>query len=121
VGATKSSHSTDATFGLEYEYKFSHQFGAGAVYEVIPDAHNGDGVSIALAAAYWHPHAGWRVGAGIGKETVQGAHSVSHTLTRVTAAYDFHVMGYGIAPTVSFDSVDGVGSQAFGIAIGRGF
>jgi len=121
VGATKSENSTDATFGVEYERKLTPQFGLGAAYEVIPDAHEGEGVSIALAAAYWHPHAGWRVGAGIGQETIQGTHSVSNTLTRLTAEYDFHVMGYGVAPTISFDSADGISSQAFGISIGRGF
>lgn len=104
------------TYGLEYEYRFNQEFGAGAVYEYVDGAHDSDGVSVALAALYYHPYAGWRLGAGAGREKVHGSHGGYETLYRVGAAYDFHVGKIGIAPDVSLDRVDGENVLVYGVA-----
>lgn len=122
VGATKDAHDeTDTTYGIEYEYKFNYQFGVGAVYETSPDAHHEDGVSVYLASGYWHPYAGWRLGLGAGQEKVHGSHGYTENLVRSSVTYDFHVAGFGIAPSVSLDRVDGESIVVYGMSFSRGF
>jgi len=95
VGTTTFDGDTDFTYGLEYEYKFSHQWGVGGVVEKTNDAHHGDGTSVALVSLYLHPWQELRVGVGFGKEKVGGAHGHKASLTRVSVNYDFHLAGFG--------------------------
>ena len=117
IGATSADSETEFSYGIEYEYKFSKLWGAGIVFEKTDDAHHGDGVEVTLASAYLHPWKELRVGVGFGQEKVGGAHSFEEDLARVSLSYDFHVAGFGIAPTVAVDFVDGETATVLGIAI----
>ncbi len=122
LGATNDAHSvTDFTVGVEYEYKFTEHFGIGAVYEHSPSAHDDDGVSVYLASAYLHPHAGWRLGLGIGEEKLHGDHGHKQSLYRASVAYDFHIGGFGIAPTFNLDRVDGESIEVYGVTFSKAF
>jgi len=105
----------DTVVGLEYEYKFNSQWGVGAVYEDASDAHHGDGVSSKIAAVYFHPSGGWRLGAGFGSETVGGHESES--LYRYGVSYEFHIGGVGVEPSLNFDTVDGETVEVYGVAL----
>jgi hypothetical protein len=119
-GATRDAHNdVDETGGIEYEYKFTRQFGIGAVWEKSPDAHDEEGVSVYLASLYWHPHAGWRLGLGAGEEKVHGSHGHTENLVRASIAYDFHVGGFGIAPTFSVDLVDSESIEVLGVTVSQ--
>ncbi len=122
IGATTDAHDkTELTFGIEYEYRFNHQYGVGAIYETSPDGHDGEGVTVMLVGGFWHPKDGWRLGAGVGQEKIEGAHPVEESLVRVGAAYDFHVGGLGVAPTFNLDMVDGENIFVYGVAISKAF
>jgi len=122
LGAARDAHNDiHGTAGIEYEYKFTKQFGIGAVWEKAPDAHDKDGVSVYLASAYWHPYAGWRLGLGAGEDKVHGPHSHTKSLVRANVGYDFHVGGFGIAPNFSLDRVDGKNIEVFGVSFIKAF
>ena len=121
IGILDVDGETDTTLGIEYEYKFTPAWGVGLVYEDASNAHHGDGVSSTIAALYFHPHAGWRLAAGLGREKVGGDHGHTEDLARIGVAYDFHVGGFGVAPTLNFDRVDGETAKVYGIAIIKGF
>ncbi|WP_102796879.1 hypothetical protein [Bowmanella denitrificans] len=121
IGVLNAAGETDLSLGLEYEFRFSKQWGAGLVYEKASDTHHGDGVSATIAALYYHPYAGWRVGAGVGREKIHGHHGHSEDLYRLNLAYDFHFGGFGVAPTFSIDRVDGHHSRVYGISITKAF
>ena len=122
LGATRDAHNdTDATAGVEYEYKFTRQFGIGAVWEKAPDAHDGDGVSVYLGSLYWHPYAGWRLGVGAGEEKVHGSHGHTENLVRASIDYHFLVGGFGIAPTFAVDRVDGENIEVLGVTFSKAF
>ena len=108
---------SDSVFGIEYEYKIDSHCGIGALYEDANDAHHGDGVSSKIAAVYYHPAGGWRLGLGLGKEKVGGAHPHSENLVRVGVSYGFHVGGIGIEPSINIDTIDGETSQVYGVAL----
>lgn len=121
VGALNSGGETELSLGLEYEYRFTPQWGVGLVYEKASDAHHGDGVSATIAALYYHPYAGWRIGAGFGREKIHGDHGHTDDLYRLNMAYDFHIGEFGVAPTFSLDRVDGHHSRVYGISISKAF
>ncbi|MBT1065134.1 hypothetical protein KJY73_16195 [Bowmanella sp. Y26] len=121
IGALNSGGETELSLGLEYEYRFTPHWGAGLVYEKASEAHHGDGVSATIAALYYHPYAGWRLGAGIGREKVHGDHGHTEDLYRLNVAYDFHLGDFGVAPTFSVDRVDGHHSRVYGISITKAF
>jgi hypothetical protein len=122
AGVTKDAHDEiDATVGVEYEFRLIEMLGLGAVYETTPEAHHGDGVSVYLASVYLHPYAGLRLGLGIGEEKVHGSHGSTEDLLRVSLAYDFHVAGFGVAPTINIDRVDDENIEVYGIAFSKGF
>jgi hypothetical protein len=121
VGATHFDSETELTFGLEYEYKIDSQWGVGAVYEKTTDAHHGDGVSVSLISAFYHPNSNVRLGLGLGQESIGGYHPHTESLYRVSAGYDFHVDRFGIAPTVAVDFIDGEEALVIGVAFTRPF
>lgn len=115
--ADERSGDNDLSLGLEYGYRFNKNFGAGVLYEHTADAHHGDGVSVGLAALYYHPHAGWRLAAGVGREKIHGSHGGYNTLYRTGIAYDFHVGRFGIAPTLDYDWIEGANNVlVYGVA-----
>jgi hypothetical protein len=121
LGATTIDSETDFSYGVEYEYKANHLWGAGIVYEKTDDAHHGDGVDVKLAAVYLHPWKELRVGLGYGKEKVGGDHPHEENLTRLSLNYDFHVAGFGIAPTIAVDFVDGEKATVIGLSFIKSF
>lgn len=122
LGASNIDDETDFSYGLEYEYKFNNTWGVGPVIEKTNDAHHGDGVTVKLLSVYAHVTSSVRLGLGYGKEEIGGAHPHSEDLIRASAAYDFHFDGgFGIAPTVAIDFVDGEQAEIFGIAFTKSF
>lgn len=121
VGGSNIQDEFDASYGLEYEYKFNQTWGVGPVIEKTSDAHHGDGVTVKLVSLYGHINNTWRFGLGFGEEKVGGAHPHSEDLIRVSGAYDFHVGGFGIAPTVAIDFVDGERAEVIGLAFTKSF
>jgi len=109
------------TYGVEYEYKFSQYWGLGAIYEKIDDAHHGDGVTITVAELFYHPMNNVRVGFGVGKEKIGGAHPHSEDLYRISANYEFHVGDFSIDPTIAVDFIDSEQAYVFGLAFIRPF
>lgn len=120
VGATDSGE-TDFTIGVEYERRISKKFGFGGVIEHSPDAHNGDGVSVALVEIFVHPVGRWRVIGGVGAEKLHGASGYTKTLFRTGVAYDFKVGDFEIAPTFNVDHVGGKQLTVFGVSFLRHF
>ena len=121
VGATTIDSETDFSYGLEYEYKFTPLWGAGVLFEKTDNAHHGDGVEVALASAYLHPWKELRLGAGFGQEKVGGDHGHTEDLIRVSVSYDFHIAGFGVAPTFAVDFVDGETATVIGISFIKSF
>lgn len=121
VGYTDSPDSFDFTYGVEYEYKFNKHWGAGFVYEKINNAHHGDGITVSVIELFYHPLDNVRLGAGIGKEKIGGAHPHSEDLARVSAAYEIHVGDFGIEPTFALDFVGSHKSYVIGLAFVRPF
>jgi len=121
IGATTIDSETDFSYGFEYEYKATKLWGAGFVFEKTDDAHHGDGVDVTIAALYLHPWKELRVGLGFGKEKVGGDHGYKEDLTRVSLNYDFHVGGFGIAPTIAVDFVDGEQATVVGLSFVKPF
>jgi hypothetical protein len=133
MGYTHADGESEFSYGIEYEYKFSKQWGAGLVYEKTDDAHHGAGIDITLAAVYLHPWKELRIGLGIGQEKVGSYtdnsdidHPHYHSshkedVVRASLSYDFHVGNIGVAPTLAFDFVDGETATVFGVAFVKPF
>lgn len=121
AGFTSVDHSTEATFGVEYEYRFTELVGVGAVYEHTSQAHHGDGTSIYMALLHVHPWQELRLSVGYGTEDIhhEGAHS--EDVLRFGVAYDFHVGEFGIAPAFNLDRVGGHTAKVFGVALTKAF
>ncbi len=129
IGATTTDSETEFSYGLEYEYKFSKLWGAGFVFETTDDAHHGAGVDVTLAAIYLHPWKELRIGAGFGQEKVGSYTDHDHhyhkgyeeDVIRASLSYDFHVGGFGVAPTIAVDFIDGETATIIGIAFIKAF
>lgn len=121
LGATHFDSETEFTYALEYEYKFTSQWGVGAIYEKTDDAHHGDGTTLKIASLYYHPYPYLRVGLGAGKEKVGGDHPHSEDLYRVSLNYDYHIGKINLEPTIAVDFIDGEQAIVFGIALVRPF
>jgi hypothetical protein len=121
LGYTNAADETHFTYGIEYEYKFNQHWGLGAIYEKVDDAHHGDGVTVTIAELFYHPVKNVRVGFGIGKEKIGGAHPHTEDLYRVSANYEFHVGDFGIEPTVAVDFIDGEKAYVLGLAFIKPF
>jgi hypothetical protein len=117
LGATHLDGETDFTYALEYEYKFTEQFGAGLIYEKTDGYHHSDGMTILLAALYYHPTPAFRFGIGYGEEEVGGHYSHTAELFRISASYEYHFEHFSMAPTLAIDFVD----DKEAIVVGIGF
>ena len=120
-GGTNVSSTTEATLGLEYEYKFTKKIGAGVLYEYTPGAHDGDGASIYMGLLHVHPWKELRLSVGYGREKIHYPGSESEDIWRLGVAYDFHLGDLGLAPTLAFDRVDGKTAKVFGVALVKAF
>lgn len=120
-GATSINGETNFTLGAEYEYRFNQYFGAGALFEHTPDAHHGDGTSIYMGLVHFHPYMGLRLSGGYGREIIHHHGSKEKDVWRIGAAYDFHIAGFGVAPTVNLDRIDGHTGTVFGLVISKSF
>lgn len=121
VGMTHFDGESDFTYGVEYEYKFNRSFGLGAIYEKTDDAHHGDGVTVKIIEAFYHPTDTIRVGFGFGEERIGGDHPHTEDLYRVSANYEYHLGDFGIEPTIAVDFIDGEEALVLGVAIIRPF
>jgi hypothetical protein len=113
---------TDFTIGGEYEYRFSKHFGFGVVVEHTPEAHESDGVTVALGALHYHPFnrhdtfGGLRLSIGAGAEFVHDFGE--EPLYRLGASYDFEITDkFAIAPTVNLDFVQNREILVFGLVL----
>jgi len=103
--------------------------GVGLVFEKTNDAHYGAGVDINLASLYLHSWKEIRIGAGFGQEKIGSYTDNDHhlhkgfeeNLVRVSVSYDFHLGGFGIAPTIAVDFVDGGTATVIGVAFIKAF
>ena len=120
-GFTSIDGNTDATFGIEYERRLTNLIGVGVIYEHSPNAHGGDGVSIYMGELHLHPWKELRISVGYGKEKVHYQGSKTKDIWRLGAAYDFHVGGVGLAPTLNLDRIDGQTATVFGLTLVKGF
>ncbi len=121
LGATTMGNETNFSYGFEYEYKLSKRWGAGVVFEKTNDAHHGDGVDVTLAAGYLHPWQELRFGVGFGQEKLAGDHGHTEDLIRLSVSYDFHLAGFGVAPTMAVDFIDGDTAKVIGVAFIKSF
>lgn len=104
--------------GVEYEYRFRHNWGIGGVVEAL----GGDTireVSMVVPVSL-HPHSGWRIFAGPGYEFTE---KKDKALFRIGSGYSFHLNDrWVVAPEVLVDFING-GATVFlaGVAFGFGF
>lgn len=111
-------HPAEATWGVEYEYRPGDRFGFGVIAERTSEAHDGDGVDVAVAAVHYHV-ANFRLTAGAGREWIDG-HG-SHALQRLGIAYDIELGPIALAPTVNVDFVDGEEVPVYGLVLLKHF
>lgn len=116
LGATNVDSETDVTIGIEYEYKFDDNFGVGGAYERTADGHHGDGFNVWTASLFYHPMKSVRLGIGLGEEKIGGDHPHTEDLWRLSAAYEFHVGEFEVAPTLAVDFIDDKEAYVFGVA-----
>lgn len=121
VGYTHAESHTEFTYGIEYEYKFNSEWGLGAIYEKTDNAHHGDGVTVKILEAFYHPTSYLRLGVGAGKEKIGGDHPHTEDLYRLSASYEYHIGDFGVAPTLAVDFIDGEEAYVFGVALIRPF
>jgi len=121
LGFTHADSEKEFTYGFEYEYKFNSDWGIGALYEKTNDAHHGDGVSVKLLQAFYHTPAHIRIGVGVGKEKIGGAHPHSEDLYRLSATYEYHIGDFAVEPTIAVDFIDSKKAYVFGLAFVRPF
>jgi hypothetical protein len=103
-----------ATLGLEYEYRYSQQFGVGLVADHV----FGDLDVLVLAAPFaWH-RGPWKLYGAPGIET---GHGQSEPLIRVGVEYGFEAGGLEISPQVDLDFVDGEHVFVIGVVFATPF
>ena len=119
-GTDEDKGDTEFTFGGEYEFRVSKHVGVGGIVERTPQGHEGDGVTVALAAMHLHPIGALRITGGIGREMVDDHEN--ETLFRLGASYDFELANsFAIAPTFNVDFVDGKENYVFGAVLSKHF
>lgn len=121
LGITSADEHTYGTFGGEYEYRIDRMFGVGVLVEHTPKAHHGDGTTIFMGQLHLHPWKELRLTGGYGREKIHHEGSHSEDVLRLGVAYDFHMNGFGIAPTFNVDWINGHTSKVFGFVINKGF
>jgi len=117
VGNTQDGSEIGLSVGLEYEYRWTRQFGVGALAEYA----GGDFDSWVVGIPFFiHPHAGWfvRLAPGIERED-----SENNFLFRAGVGYDFEIMpNWSLAPEFNVDFVDGGDDKlVYGLSLSREF
>lgn len=106
---------TEATIGLDYEYRLSRIWGVGFLFDYV----GGDArASVAAAGVFLHPVAGLKLLAAPGLEHHEGENEF---LVRLGVGYEFEVGRWALTPGASVDFVDGDEAYVYGLYIGRGF
>lgn len=117
LGNTHVDGENITTLGLEYEYRFTANFGVGAAYERLNDAHHGDGADLFAGQFFYHPTTHIKLGLGYGQERIGGNHGDHEFFYRISAAYEYAVKPLEIEPTIDFDILDGKTAVVLGVAI----
>lgn len=106
---------TEATIGIDYEYRLSWLWGIGALFDYVGrDAR----ASVAAAGVFLHPVAGLKLLAAPGLEHHEGENEF---LFRLGLGYEFEIGRWALTPGASVDFVDGDEAYVYGLYIGRGF
>ncbi len=123
LGATiPEEGSTEITIGAEYEYRINEMFGVGGIVEYTPEAEDGEGAGVAVAALHIHPMERLRLTVGGGMEFVDSEEKDDEPLFRIGAAYDIELgNNLAIAPTVALDFVDGDHAVVVGATLSTHF
>ncbi len=123
LGATiPEEGSTEVTIGAEYEYRINEMIGVGGIVEYTPEAEEGDGALVTIAALHIHPMERLRLTVGGGMEFVDSDEADDEPLFRVGAAYDIELgNNLAIAPTVAVDFVDGDHAVVVGATLSTHF
>ncbi len=125
VGMTKASKSTDATVGIEYEYRLpvlDNMLGVGVVVErIFAD----DTATVYVIGAVVHPWKALKLNASIGQERIEdykkGGTKKIKKVARVGVGYDFHYGDWSYGPVYNLDTVGGKTVHVLGVAVGMGF
>ena len=121
LGGVQTEHHTYSSYGLEYAYEFNHKWATSVAWEKVDGAHHGDGIETFVVSALYSPMEKVGVGAGYGKERIHGHDGGKEDLYRLSAAYDFHIDHFKIAPMVAVDFVEGETSLVVGTSFGITF
>jgi len=116
VGYTDNDKGTEFTLGVEYEYKFSQHWGAGAVYETFDYGKDAE-ADLYIASVFYHPNKYWRFGLGVGREDISGPKPKEKDVVRLCAAYEYTVGEFILAPTLAIDFVESDKAYVAGVAI----
>lgn len=106
--------STDYTFGIDAEYRFSDLLGAGLGLESIFALHQETVIAVPF---FIHPYKGAKI---ILAPIAVGVSSKWHYGARFGAGYDFHVGKLSVGPTIAFDWTD-TKALVYGLSVGMGF
>ena len=104
--------------GLDYAYRFTEQWGAGAFVEALGDDVVRD-VSLGVLAG-WHPAPGLFLVTGPG---IEFAETKNEWLWRFGAGYDFHLQnGWTAGPRLTYDTIEGgKRTTILSLALGKEF
>lgn len=120
VGVTEAEHhhetEREATFGIDYEYRFNEHFGLGGLV----DYAGGDiDATVVAVALFIHPFAQAKILIAPGLEIHDG---YEEELLRAGVGWDFHLgESFTLTPTFAIDFVDGEEIKVYGINFGWGF
>ena len=117
---SKTGHEDEEGFaiGLEYEFRWSHRWGVGAVVEGLGQE-TVRNVLVVVPISF-HPGGGWRLIAGPGMEFTPKKDKLA---LRLGAGYNFHIgSGWSLSPEVFLDLIEtGENTWVAGLALGYGF
>lgn len=112
IGSVNTSGDSEVTYGIEYEFKFDQNWGAGLIFETIPDGKKGAGIDVYIASGFYHPNKNWRLGFGLGTEKIGGKKPKDKNIAKISIAYEVFVGDLIIAPSAAVDFIEG-GDEAF--------
>ena len=118
AGVTDTKYDTVETFGVEGSYHANDKVSVGFVVEHMPDAGDGYEANLVLGTVSYEVLNNFRIIGGAGREY---HHGHEKPVWRLGAAYDIHVAGLHISPTVAVDFLEGDENLVAGVAIGKGF
>ena len=117
-GGFVNSGVTESVVGVEYEYKFNKDWGAGLLYEFYSDAHSVKlDAHSTIASAFYHPSDGWKVGLGFGTQNSGREIARNENIYRLGLSYAFSIEGVGVEPSINIDNINGEISKVSTIAV----